>query len=92
MPPRRGVGIGRGIPEANAVLLEEIWSLHTRMEAIETTQKRAPDEEDDISSEKSYVEEGDEENETTKFIKMLAKLGGKEKIEIPMYGVSIQKS
>ena len=44
MLPRRGDGIGRGRPEANAIILEEIRSLHTRMETIETAQRRIPDE------------------------------------------------
>ena len=56
MPPRRGVGIGRGRPIANAIFLDEIWHLHTRMATIENTYRRETD--DGISS-------ADEE-ETTK--------------------------
>lgn len=36
MPPKRGAGIGRERPEENAVLLEEIQSLHTSMDTMET--------------------------------------------------------
>ena len=70
MPPRRGVGIGRGRPEAN-----EIRSLCTRMDTMETTQRRTPDEGDDSAKEESSEEEEEEENETTTVIKMLVKVG-----------------
>ena len=85
MPPRRGAGIGRGRPEANGVLLEEIWRLHMRMETIETAQRRTLDEGDDSAKEEYSEEEEEEENETTRVIKMLAKVGGNPKVEIPTY-------
>ena len=62
MLPRRGVGIGQGRLEANAVLLEEIRSLSTRMETIETAQRRTPDDGDDSAKEESSEEEEEEEN------------------------------
>jgi len=37
------------------------------------------------------VEEVNEENETTKVIKMLEKVGGRAKVEIPMYERSLNK-
>jgi len=89
MPPRRGVGVARGRPEANAILLEEIQSLHTRMDTKETAQRRALDEGVESAAEASSEEEEEEENETTKVIKMLAKVGGKPKVEIPMYEGSL---
>lgn len=57
MPPRRGAGIGQGRPVANAVLLDEIRSLHTRMETMETAQRRATDEGDASATEESSEEE-----------------------------------
>lgn len=89
MPLRGGAGIGQGRPEAKALLLEEIQSLCMRMETIETAQRRTPDEGADSTKEESSEEEEDEENETTKVIKMLAKVGGKPKMEIPTYEGSL---
>ncbi len=54
MPPKRG--IGRGTPEPNAVLIEEVWILRERMETMETAQRRAPDEGAKTSSEESDEE------------------------------------
>lgn len=84
-------GISRGRPEPNAILLEEVQILHARMETIETAQRRAPDEGAESSSEESAtnVEEVEEDNETTKVIMMLVKVGGKPKVEIPMYEGSL---
>lgn len=89
IPPRRGVDIGRGRPETNSILLEEVRSLRTTMKKIETAQRRPPNEGDDSSSEESPEGELDEDSETTKIIKMLAKLGGKPMVEIPMYEGSL---
>lgn len=89
IPPRRGDGIGQGRPKAYAILVEEVRSLCTRMETIEAAQRRAHDERDEISSQAYSAEEVDEDNETTKFIKMLEKVGGKPKVEIPMYEGSL---
>ena len=47
--PLRG-GIGRGRPEPNVVLIDEVRRLRERMETMETTQRRAPDERTEISS------------------------------------------
>eukprot|EP00253_Pinus_taeda_P012323 PITA_12323 len=53
---------------------------------METAQRRAPGERTESSSEESDEEvEAGEENETAKVLKMLAKVGSKPKIEIPMY-------
>eukprot|EP00253_Pinus_taeda_P023587 PITA_23587 len=83
MPPRQR--IGRGRPKPNAVLIEEVRRLRERMETMEIAQRRAPDERTEISSEESDEEvEAGEENETAKVLKMLAKVGSKPKIEIPI--------
>ena len=89
MSPRRGAGISRGRSEENVILLEEIHTLHTRMVTIETTQRRTPNEGVDSAKEESFEEEEEEDNETTRVIKMLAKVGGKAKMEIPMYEGSL---
>lgn len=89
MPPRRGAGIGRGRPVVNAVLLEEIRNLSTRMETMENTQRRAPDEGDTSVAEESSEEEEEDESEAIKFLKMLAKLSGRPKLEIPLYDRNI---
>lgn len=57
MPPRRGVGIGWGRPIANAILLDEIRSLRTRMDTRDTAQRRATDEGDASAIEESSKEE-----------------------------------
>eukprot|EP00253_Pinus_taeda_P012243 PITA_12243 len=88
MPPRRG--IGRGRPEPNAVLVDKVRRLRERMETMETAHRRAPDVTTESSSEESDEEDGaGEENETAKVLKMLAKVGSKPKIEIPMYDGSL---
>eukprot|EP00253_Pinus_taeda_P018811 PITA_18811 len=70
--------------------MEEVQRLHERMETMETAQRRAPDERTESSSEESDEEvEAGEENETSKVLKMLAKVGSKPKIEIPMYEGSL---
>jgi len=84
MPPRRGADIGRGRPKENAVMLEEIHTLHTMMDIMETAQRITPDERDASAVEESYEEE-EEENETTKVTNMLAKVGGKPNVEILVY-------
>eukprot|EP00253_Pinus_taeda_P004893 PITA_04893 len=84
MPARRGVGIGQGRPIANAVLLDEIWSLRTRMETRETTQRREIDEGDANMTEESSEEEEEIESEVSKVLKVSAKASGRPKIEIPL--------
>ena len=59
------------------------------MDTKETAQRRALDEGVESAAEASSEEEEEEENETTKVIKMLAKVGGKPKVEIPMYEGSL---
>lgn len=59
------------------------------METIETAQRRIPDEGADSAKEESFEEEEEEDNETTRVIKMLAKVGGKAKMEIPIYEGSL---
>jgi hypothetical protein len=70
MPPRRRVrgnlGIGQGRPVANAVLLEEIRHLRERMEAMETTQRRDPDDRNVSDEEESSDEEEEEDTEENK--------------------------
>eukprot|EP00253_Pinus_taeda_P002204 PITA_02204 len=57
---------------------------------METTQRRAPDVKTESSLEESDEEdEAREETETAKVLKMLAKVGSKPKIEIPMYDGSL---
>eukprot|EP00253_Pinus_taeda_P021377 PITA_21377 len=57
---------------------------------METAQRRAPDVKTKSSSEESkQAVEAREENETAKVLKMLAKVGSKPKIEIPMYEGSL---
>ena len=85
MPPRRGVGIGEGRLVANAILLEEIRSLCTRMETMEIAQRRAPDEGDASAAEESFEEEEEDESESAKFLKVLAKESGRPKVEILLY-------
>jgi len=60
------------------------------METMETAQRRAPDEGAESSSEESDVDvEAEEDNDNVKLIKMLAKVGSKPKMEIPMYEGSL---
>eukprot|EP00253_Pinus_taeda_P027613 PITA_27613 len=85
MPPRRGDGIDRGRLVANAVLLEEIQNLRTRMETMETAQRGAPDEGDASATEESSEEEEQDESEAANILKILAKVSGRPKVEIPLY-------
>lgn len=85
MPPWRGAGIGRGRPIANAVLLDEIQNLCTRMETMETAQRRAPDERDANVAKESLEEEEEDESEVAKVLKILAKASERPKVEIPLY-------
>jgi len=63
--------------------------LCTRMEIMETTQRRTLDEAVASVVEEYSEEEEEEENETTKVIMMLAKVGGKLKVEIRVYEGSL---
>lgn len=62
MSPSRGDGICQGRLEANVILLEEIRSLHTRMETMENAQRETPDEGVSSVVEESSKEEEEEEN------------------------------
>ncbi len=86
MPAKREGGICQGRPIANAVLLDEIQNLRTRMETMETAQRRAPDEGDSSAVEEYSEEEEEDESEAAKFLKILAKASGRPKVEIPLYG------
>ena len=65
--------------------------MHTRMETIEIAQRRTHDEGVDSTKGESSQEEEEEENKTTKVIKMLAKVGRKPKVEIPVYEGSLNE-
>ena len=54
-----------------------------RMEAMETSQRRAPDEGD--ASAEYFDEEEEEEGEATKVLKMLENESGGPNVEIPLY-------
>eukprot|EP00253_Pinus_taeda_P010651 PITA_10651 len=84
MPPRREGGIGQRKLVSNAVLLDEIQNMHTRMEIMETTQRREPNEGDASAAEESSKEEEDDESDTAKVIKILAKESGRPEVEIPL--------
>lgn len=89
MPPRRRVrgndGIGQGRHVSNAVLLEEIRHLQTRMEAMEISQMRDHDNRYVSVEEESYDEEAEEDTEEDRVLRMLVKAGGRLKVEVPMY-------
>lgn len=61
------------------------------MDTMETTQRRAPNDGAESSSEGSAADVGEVEkgNEIAKVLKMLAKVGSKPKMEIPMYEGSL---
>lgn len=52
---------------------------------METTQRRAPNEGDVSVAEESSEEEEEDESEATKVLKMLTKVSGRLKVEIPLY-------
>ena len=62
--------------------MDEILSLCTRMETMETAQRRAPNERDANATKESSEEEKVDESEATKIIEILAKASGKPKMEI----------
>jgi hypothetical protein len=84
MPPRR-----RGeAPLANRVVEREMRELHARLETMEATQRRAPDVGDvsDAESEEVEVEEAaGEDVAEERLLRAVARLGGRAKIEVPMY-------
>jgi hypothetical protein len=83
MPPRR-----RDPPLANRVVEREMREFHGRMEAMEATQRRAPDIGDvsDAESEEAEVEEAvGEDVVEERLLRSVSRLGGRAKIEVPMY-------
>jgi hypothetical protein len=85
MPPRRCVEP----PVANRVVEREMRELCARLEVMEAVQRRAPDVGDvsDAESEEIEVEEeaaGEDAAEEC-LLKVVVKLGAREKIDIPMY-------
>jgi len=90
MPPRRGAGIGRERPVGNAVLLDEIRNLRTRMETMETAQRRATDEGDASATKESSKEEEEVESEAAKVLKVLTKASGRPRWKyLCMMGISM---
>jgi hypothetical protein len=84
MSPRRRVDP----PIENRAMEREVRELRARMDAMETTQRRAPDV-GDVSDEKNEeveVEKVVAEDATEEcFLKEVVKLGAREKIDVPMY-------
>jgi hypothetical protein len=83
MLPRR-----RDLPLANHVVEREMREFHARMEAMEATQRRAPDVGDvsDAESEEVEVEEAvGEDVAEERLLRAVSRLGGRAKIEVPMY-------
>jgi hypothetical protein len=84
MPPRRRAER----PVENPVVEREMRELRARLDAMETTQRRAPDVGDvsDAESEEMEVEgAAGEDVAEERLLKVVVKLGAREKIEIPMY-------
>ena len=73
----------------NAVLLDEIRNLRTRMETMETAQRRAPDEGYTSAAEESSEEEEEDESEGAKVLNIFCKSSGRPKVEIPSYDGNI---
>jgi glucose-6-phosphate isomerase len=88
MPPRRGqgvpIGAGRGRPVGNTAMQEEMRQLKARLEAMEAIQRRDPDA-GDISEGETSEEEQDEVTKEERVLRMLVKVGGRPKVEVPMY-------
>jgi hypothetical protein len=84
MPPRRCVEP----PVANRAMEREMRELHARMDAMETTQRREPDASDvnDAENEEVEFEEDVAEDATEEcLLKVVFKLGYRDKIYVPMY-------
>jgi hypothetical protein len=84
MPPRRCVDP----PVEKRIMEREMRELHLRMDAMETTQRRAPDagginnaENEEVEVEEVVVEDVVKE----RLLKEIVKLGAREKIDVPMY-------
>jgi hypothetical protein len=81
MPPRRC----RERPVVNAAMEEEMRQLRARLDAMETTQRRAPEvgdvseaESEDVEVEEVVGEQATEE----RLLRVVVKLGTREKIEV----------
>jgi hypothetical protein len=84
MPPRRRVEP----PIANRAMEREMRELRARMDAMETTQRRAPDAGDVSEAEIEEVEVEEvvaEDVVEERLLKAVVKLGARAKIDIPMY-------
>jgi hypothetical protein len=75
-------------PLDNRIVERDMRELHARLEAMEAAQRRAPDVGDisDAESEEIEVEEVVGENVAEEcLLRVVVKLGAREKINIPMY-------
>jgi hypothetical protein len=84
MPPRIRVAP----PMENRIVGREMRELHTRLEAMESMQRRTPAAKDasDAKSEEIEVEEATGEDVAEeRLLKAVVKLGAREKMYIPMY-------
>jgi hypothetical protein len=83
MPPRR-----QEPPLAKCAVEREMRELHTQLETMQATQRRAPNVGDvsDAESEGVEVEEATGEDVAEeRLLRAVARLGGRAKIEVPMY-------
>jgi hypothetical protein len=84
MPPRRH----RDRPVENPTMEEEMRRLCARLDAMETTQRRAPNVGDisEVESEEVEVEgAAGEEVAEERLLRVVVKIGAREKMEVPMY-------
>jgi hypothetical protein len=84
MPPRRRVEP----PVENRAMEREMRELCARLDAMETTQRRAPDVGDisEAENEEVEVEEAVAEDVVEEcLLKVVVKLGARAKIDVPMY-------
>jgi hypothetical protein len=84
MPPRRR----RERPVVNATMEEEMRQLRARLDAMETTQRRAPEAGDVSDDESENLEEEEvvgEQAAEERLLRVVVKLGTREKMEVLMY-------
>jgi hypothetical protein len=84
MPPRRC----RERPVVNATMEEEMRQLRARLDAMETTQRRAPETGDVSEAESEDIEEEEvvgEQATEERLLRVVVKMGTREKMEVPMY-------
>jgi hypothetical protein len=75
-------------PVANRAMEREMQEIRARLDAMETTQRRAPDARDVSDAENEEVEVEEvvvEDVAEERLLKAVVKLGAREKIDIPMY-------